>query len=135
MRSFIFQAREALSICFPSKYSVTLYIPSGLGIFKNFLPQSKGEIWTVHIIFIFIFFNFILFLNFTILYWFCHISKWIRHRQLTQGKKPQGHITCQEGGGPFRIPEEGSMFERAQIFLYSCQLSNRPRQGWSLCSS
>ena len=24
--------------------------------------------------------NFILFLNFTILYWFCHISKWIRHR-------------------------------------------------------
>ena len=29
---------------------------------------------------IFFFFNFILFLNFTILYWFCHISKWIRHR-------------------------------------------------------
>ena len=27
----------------------------------------------------FYFFNFILF-NFTILYWFCHISKWIRHR-------------------------------------------------------
>ena len=27
-----------------------------------------------------IFFNFILFLNFTILYWFCHISKWILHR-------------------------------------------------------
>ena len=26
------------------------------------------------------FFNLILFLNFTILYWFCHISKWIRHR-------------------------------------------------------
>ena len=25
-------------------------------------------------------FNFILFFNFTILYWFCHISKWIRHR-------------------------------------------------------
>ena len=29
---------------------------------------------------LFIFFNFILFLNFTILYWFCQISKWIRHR-------------------------------------------------------
>ena len=28
----------------------------------------------------FIFFNLILFFNFTILYWFCHISKWIRHR-------------------------------------------------------
>ena len=24
--------------------------------------------------------NFILFLNFTILYWFCHVSKWICHR-------------------------------------------------------
>ena len=28
----------------------------------------------------FLFFNFILFLNFTILYWFCQISKWIHHR-------------------------------------------------------
>ena len=28
----------------------------------------------------YIFLNFILFLNFTILYWFCHISKWICHR-------------------------------------------------------
>ena len=27
-----------------------------------------------------IFLNFILFLNFTIFYWFCQISKWIRHR-------------------------------------------------------
>ena len=26
------------------------------------------------------FFNLILFLNFIILYWFCHVSKWIRHR-------------------------------------------------------
>ena len=26
------------------------------------------------------FLNFILFFNFTILYWICHISKWIRHR-------------------------------------------------------
>ena len=25
-------------------------------------------------------FNFILFLNFTILYWFCQIPKWVRHR-------------------------------------------------------
>ena len=31
-------------------------------------------------LYLFIFLNFILFLNFTILYWFCHISKWIRHR-------------------------------------------------------
>ena len=31
-------------------------------------------------VFIFNVFHFILFLNFTILYWFCQISKWIRHR-------------------------------------------------------
>ena len=31
-------------------------------------------------IYLFIYFNFVLFLNFTILYWFCQISKWIRHR-------------------------------------------------------
>ena len=30
--------------------------------------------------FFFLFLNFILFFNFTILYWFCHISTWIRPR-------------------------------------------------------
>ena len=30
--------------------------------------------------FFFFFFNFILFFNFTVLYWFCHISTWIHHR-------------------------------------------------------
>ena len=36
----------------------------------------------VQLSFFFSFFKiyFILFFNFTILYWFCHISKWIRHR-------------------------------------------------------
>jgi len=33
-----------------------------------------------HGCFIYLFKNFILFFNFTILYWFCHISKWIHHR-------------------------------------------------------
>ena len=33
------------------------------------------------ILFIYLFLNFILF-NFTILYWFCHISKWICHRYI-----------------------------------------------------
>ena len=28
----------------------------------------------------YLFFYFILYFNFTILYWFCHISKWIHHR-------------------------------------------------------
>ena len=36
-----------------------------------------NQFYTIFIVF---FFNFILFLNFTILYWFCPISKWIRHR-------------------------------------------------------
>ena len=40
--------------------------------------------WTTTIIFFFLLspclFNFILFLNFTILYWFCQILKWICHR-------------------------------------------------------
>ena len=39
-----------------------------------FLPRSK------RLFFFYFIFNFILFLNFTILYWFCHILKWIRHR-------------------------------------------------------
>ena len=37
----------------------------------------------MHFLFLFFFYlfiYFILFLNFTILYWFCQISKWIRHR-------------------------------------------------------
>ena len=33
----------------------------------------KPSAWIVNIL------NFILFFNFTILYWFCHVSKWIRH--------------------------------------------------------
>ena len=33
-----------------------------------------------HFLFLFVCFLFFLFLNFTILYWFCHISKWICHR-------------------------------------------------------
>ena len=53
----------------------TLYILdkiASLG-FENILP-------VYHLYFHFLFFNLILFFNFTILYWFCHISTWIRHR-------------------------------------------------------
>ena len=45
------------------------------------------ELWCWRRLFFFLpflyfyfFFNFILCFNFTILYWFCHISTWIRHR-------------------------------------------------------
>ena len=44
----------------------------------NFLWIHYGEI--THTIWHFFFFNLILFSKFTILYWFCHISKWICHR-------------------------------------------------------
>ena len=42
------------------------------------MSQQLSSIWYSNLCFFF--FNFILFFNFTILYWFCHISKWIRHR-------------------------------------------------------
>ena len=44
-----------------------------------FFPQILAVSHLV-LSFFFFFFNLILFFNFTILYWFCHISKWIRHR-------------------------------------------------------
>ena len=40
----------------------------------------SGQLRFLFRLLIFIFLNFILFFNFAILYWFCHISKWIRHR-------------------------------------------------------
>ena len=43
------------------------------GAEREFKPQFHTQ-WK------YFFFNFILFFNFTILYWFCHISKWIHHR-------------------------------------------------------
>ena len=47
------------------------------------LAMSSRSYWNCCWFFsslLFYFLNFILFFNFTILYWFCHISKWIRHR-------------------------------------------------------
>ena len=55
-----------------------LYIPS---LWRNFgAMQRNPKILFCLFFFFFFFLNFILFLNFTILYWFCQISKWIRHR-------------------------------------------------------
>ena len=51
-----------------------------LGI-SNFLEEICSLLHSIAFLYFFLFFfNFILFLNFTILYWFCHTSKWIRHR-------------------------------------------------------
>ena len=48
----------------------------------HFRSHSECLSWDVFEVYFFNFYflNFILFLNFTILYWFCQISKWIRHR-------------------------------------------------------
>jgi len=43
---------------------------------KGLATHSSILAWRI----LFFFFNFVLFFNFTILYWFCHISTWIRHR-------------------------------------------------------
>ena len=51
--------------------------------FSVFLISFKlwiGFFFLWYIFSFFFFFNFILFLNFTVLYWFCQILKWIRHR-------------------------------------------------------
>ena len=51
----------------------------GRPVFQETDPNSLFSM--VYFLFFFcFFFNFILFFNFTILYWFCHISTWIRHR-------------------------------------------------------
>ena len=42
--------------------------------------NSRKLIWSLHILLFFYYFFVFFFLNFTILYWFCHISKWIHHR-------------------------------------------------------
>ena len=58
-------------------------IKLSFSILRFFFFLSLSNIYFYFLLFIlffyFYFFNFILF-NFTILYWFCHISKWICHR-------------------------------------------------------
>jgi len=42
--------------------------------------NSRKLIWSLHILLFFYYFFVFFFFNFTTLYWFCHISKWIHHR-------------------------------------------------------
>ena len=48
-------------------------------IFQFFNKECVWSLFYFILLFTYLFLNFILF-NFTILYWFCHISTWIRHR-------------------------------------------------------
>ena len=74
------------------KKKICIYFPKEIFFFPHcylmlswcyrghFQRERKTLPHHLHIHIFLFFFNFILFLNFTILYWFCHISKWIRHR-------------------------------------------------------
>ena len=58
----------------------------------------KGKEWKEYGMFLvlIIFFYFILFFNFTILFWFCHISTWIRHRYTRDPHLILNHWTTRE---------------------------------------
>ena len=61
----------------PSWLTGLIFLQSkGLSVFFNTTVQ-KRQFFSEQLSF---FLNFILFLNFTILYWFCQILKWIHHR-------------------------------------------------------
>ena len=81
--------------------------------FSNFSYKEKASFFLSFFNFYFIYF--ILFFNFTILYWFCHISKWIWHRYtciphpepsslpyhpsgLSQCTSPKHPVSCIEPG-------------------------------------
>jgi len=61
----------------PSPFNSAWEIVSGNKYLSNgWMKRSMKQTFCT----CFIFFNFILFLNFTTLYWFCQILKWIHHR-------------------------------------------------------
>ena len=66
--------------------------------------------------FLYFFFNFILFLNFTIFYYFCQISKWIRHRYtwMETHKDKRGF----EQIGLLMNPEKLSWIHGKSLFLF-----------------
>ena len=74
--------------------------------------------------------NFILFFNFTILYWFCHISTWIRHRYtLVPHPEPSSLLplhTIPLGRPRVHQPQASSIVHRTwtgdsfHIWYYTC---------------
>ena len=51
-----------------------------VGLYRKLSAEELMLLFFFHICIKGFFLNLILFFNFTILFWFCHISKWIRHR-------------------------------------------------------
>ena len=64
------------------------------------------------------FFNFILFLNFTVLYWFCQISKWIRHRYTCIPHPEPSSLLP-----PHTIPLHGNQWVLAWTNKLGCELT------------
>ena len=72
-------------------------------------------------------FYFILFFNFTILYWFCHTSKWIRHRYTcVPHPEPSSFPIPSPRVVPVHQPQASSMVHRTwtgnsfHIWYYTC---------------
>ena len=59
----------------------------------NGIVRLKTHVFGFLFFFFIFFFNLILFFNFTILYWFCHISTWIHHRYTrVPHPEPSSHL-------------------------------------------
>ena len=71
----------------PHQHTLEWHPPTQSGFYSFFFFYSFDIIVT------FFFFSFILFLNFTILYWFCQILKWIHHRYTcVPHPEPSSHL-------------------------------------------
>ena len=60
--------------------SIIYIIEDFLEIIIGNICHTPHSLWPFSFFSFFLLFYFILFFNFTILYWFCHTSTWIRHR-------------------------------------------------------
>ena len=70
--------RRAFSSISGSLLWVTWLLAIDNQFYLNLLTKSKALVTLIFIFFVVV--VLFLFFNFTILYWFCHISTWIRHR-------------------------------------------------------
>ena len=81
------------------------------------LLAVQGTLKSLLNLFIFLFLNLILFFNFTILYWFCHISTWICHRY-TRVPHPGPSTLLPPCTIPLGRPSDLS-FLNVEFYLYS----------------
>ena len=80
----------------------------------------------------FLFFIFILFFNFTILYWFCHILKWIHHRYtyvphpepsslLPPNTIPLGHLSAPAPSIQYRASNlDWQLISYMILYIFQC---------------